>query len=312
MPAQGAGDVVDEHLVVELDRVLQDLRALEHGVAVAAVEQQIVRGSQLVARLGIEGLARDEDIAHSALHRLVDMVEEGVFIRHAGARDGGIDLEAHARGLEEAAGFLRHGMHRPLQRVEHLLTADLDDGQAVAEGIDLEDIAQRDLAPGNGNTDAAAAEEGKVGVTRLIEEGVGAQVAEVGLGAADDAHGLALFGSGGGIVDGEVDGGVGDDLLELFIEILRAFVDSLGGEIINLEQLGKRHAAAPGKKLGADFAVARDVQDTDVVKLGAAGGAVHFPAVLVKHDDLVGIVAVAVKEGVDAAAVGDHITVHPG
>ena len=52
----------------------------------------------------------------------------------------------------------------------------------------------------------------------LIAVGVGAQVAQVGLGIADDADGLAVFIDRLGIVDGQLHVGLGHDLVQLLVQ----------------------------------------------------------------------------------------------
>ena len=53
------------------------------------------------------------------------------------------------------------------------------------------------------------------------------------------------------------------------------------------------------------------MQRANVRELGAAGGADNILAVLVLHDDLIGVMAVTVKPCVNAADVRNHIAVHP-
>ena len=85
-----------------------------------------------------------------------------------------------------------------------------------------------------------------------------------------------------------------------------------GCRVIKRKELRGRKAVVPGEKLGGDFPVAADVKRADMGKLGAAGGADNVLSLFVLHDDLVDIVGVAVKPGVDAAAMGNHVAVHPG
>ena len=192
--AQGAGDVVDKHLVVELDGLLQDLGAVIHGVAVAVIKQLVVMRCELINSFWVNGLACDEDVAHSALHGLIHVVEKALLILYAGAVNGGVILKGQARHMVEAAELARQSMHGPLERVQHLLAGDLDDGKAVAEGMDLEDVVEGDIALVDGHADAAAVDECDIGFTRLIKIGIRAEVAEVGLGAADDTNSLTVVG----------------------------------------------------------------------------------------------------------------------
>ena len=240
------------------------------------------------------------------------MVEEVVLIQHAGALDAGVILEAHARHLVEAAEFTGQGVDGPFERVQHLLTGDLNHSELVSVGEYLEDVIEGNVALADGDADAAAVDEGDVGVAGLVKISVGAEVAKVRLGAADDADGLAVLGRGLGIIEGEIDVGGGDNLAELFVELCRAGVDSLSRGVFNTDERGERRAAVPAVELRGDLAVAGDVQHADVGKLGAAGRADNVLAVLVLHDNLVGIMAVAVQQGVNAADMGNHVGIGPG
>ena len=223
-----------------------------------------------------------------------------------------MDLIGQAGDLQEAAVLAGHVARAPLQRVEDLLAGGLDHAQGVAEGMHLEDVAQSDVARGDGDADAAAVDERHIGLA-LVAVGVGAQVAQVGLGVADDADGLAVFIDRLGIVDGQFHVGLGHNLVQLLIEGFGGLGHGGGDVVLNAQQRGHGHVVGPGVQAGLDGTVGSgDARIADAAHLGAAAGARHVLAVLVLHDHLVGVMAVAVKEGVDAGGVGDHIGVGVG
>ena len=202
-------------------------------------------------------------------------------------------------------------MDRPLQRIQHLPAGDLDHGQVVAVGAHPEDVVVADVPLRDVIADAAAGNEGNIAAA-LIQKGVGAQIAEVGLGASDKAHGPAVAARGLGIVHAE--GIIGDRkaVIQQPVQLVGLGRDRFGRGIFQAEEPGGREAAGPGEELGGDLPLAGDAQDADLVELGAAGRADDVLPVPVLYDDLVAVVAVAVDPRVDAAAVGDHIAVHPG
>ena len=177
--------------------------------------------------------------------------------------------------------------------------------------MDAEDIAERDLAGLDIGAHAAAVDERDVGAG-LGEISVCAEVAEVGLGPADHADGSAVVVHGLGIIDGQEHLAAGDDLLELLLQRAGG-LGHIGRYLVGeAEQSRCGVAVVPGVEAGRDRAVDRDAAIADAGKLGAAGAAEHVLAVLVLHLDLVGVMAVAVEEDVDAAGVGDDVAVGPG
>ena len=127
------------------------------------------------------------------------------------ALDVAVDLIAQAGDLQEAAGLAGHRAGAPLQRVQDLLAGDLDHAHGVAEGMDLEDIVEGDVARVDVDADAAAVDKGDIRAG-LVAVGVRAQVAQVGLGAADHADGLAVGVHLLGVVDGQIHLAGGHDL----------------------------------------------------------------------------------------------------
>ena len=305
---QRLGDVVDQHLVVQLDTVLQQRRAVKHRVAVAIVEQHVVVAGQRVGGLRVDGLAVDKDVLHAPL--ALDAGEHAVLVALAGRFDIAVDLIAQTRDLQEAAVLAGYRAGAPLERVKDLLARDLDDAHGVAEGMDLEDVVERDLARVDAHADAAAVDKGDIGAG-LDTVSVGAEVAEVGLSAADHADGLAVGVDLFGIVDGEKHLGARHDFLQLLLQGAGGLVDKRGGLVRDAQQRGSALVVVPGVEACGDLALGVDAAPADAGQFCAAGGADDFLAVLVLHDDLVGIMAVAVQEHVDAGDVGDNVGVGP-
>ena len=252
-------------------------------------------GGEGVGLVDVEGLTADHDVGNTV--RAVDLDELGLIVLYNGAGDIGVDGVGQAGDLQEAAALAGIGGGAKLESVLELLTGDLNEAGGVAEGMNVDDIAVGDVARIDVGAHAAAVDEGNVSAEQETVS-VGAQVAEVGLRAADGA--LAV-----GALGGEGNGRLGDDLLLQRVELL--------GDAGNVS-LGIRILLNRGEVnvLVRDGAVGLDGQLADVGELGAG---------LLKDDLLAGLildrfgeggVGVAVDEGVKAGGVGNDFLAHPG
>ena len=267
-------------------------------------------GSQGVDLVQLQGLAVHHDVFHPVLAG--DAGEHAVGIGGGGGFDVGVDLIGQAGHLQEAAVLSGHIPCAELQGVQNLLACGLHHAHGVAEGMHLQDVAQGDVPGLQAGTHAAAVDEGDIR-PGLVAVGIGAQVAQVGLGIADDADGLAALIHGLGIIDGQIHGGLGHLLAQLLVQCGGGGLHSLGGVVLDAQQLRRGNRIVPGVQAGGELAGGGlDLQPAHAAQLGAAGRTQNVHAVLVLHGHLVGVVAVAVQEGIDAGGVGNDVGVGPG
>ena len=239
----------------------------------------------------VKGLAADLDVLHAVL--AVNGGEVTLSVRLDGAGDGGVDGVGQAGDVGEAAGEAGVGGSAHLEAVEYLLAGGLDHGGHIAEGHDVEDVLDGDVARGDVGADAAAVHEADVGA-HDDAVGVGHEVAEVGLAVADGPAAVVIRGH-------ELDLALRDDLAGVVL----VFGLDAGGEV----GYGLIGAVDLVHEAGGDGA-GRGVDDdlADVGELGAG---------LVEDDVLTGLVldglavddavAVAVDEHVDAGGVGYQV-----
>ena len=240
------------------------------------------------------------------------MVEHLVRGFHNGRRDGRIHGEGDAGHLVKSAELAGQGVHGPLEGVQHLLAGDLDHGQAVAEGMDAQDVVQGQVALVQLHADAAAVDEGDVRFAGLVQVGIGAQVTEVGFRAADDPDGFAVFGLCNGVIDVQIHRGGGNHLVQLLIQGALGSLDGLQAGVFQAQQVHSGDILCPGVQAGRHGTVGADGGIADIRQLCAAAGTENGVAVLVLGDHLLGVMAVAVEPQVDAGGVGDHFVIPPG
>ena len=307
--------IVRQHHVVSLDVVQHVHRAVEHGKAVAQVTQgvvvagQVVLGVQLQGLVGAGVLVQHLNVLHPVLAGGAAGPDALVVLLH-GAGDGGIDGVLQAGDLQEAAALLRavhgHVLGAPLQGVQHLLAGDGEQAGHVAEGVDLFAGLIGHLAGGLLVADAAAVHHGdvhvQIHVVKQIVQGVGAEVALVGLLLAHQAVAV-------GIVVGHHVGEGADDLAQLGVDVR----DPLVLDGLDLGVGGDRGQVGGGEQLGGDGAVSGDGHLAQSVQIGAGLGEDHGLTGLVL--DLTALhsgVGMAVDEGVQAGGVGDQLLAGPG
>ena len=226
----------------------------------------------------------------------------GLVQLHAGL-DGGVDGVFQAGHLEEAAVLTFSKIHGPhFQRVNDLLASDLRHAHQIAVGVDIDDVPVSDIAGGDVGPDAAV-DKADVGAQHDAV-GVGAEVAQVGLGGAHRPL------TGVGIVDGQVH---------------LAGAHHLGGhpQVLLLNALNEFHGGSVTRgggvhvrqrhQLGGHGAVSGDDQLADGLGLGAGLGQEDAFPFGVLHslggDHRVGV---AVQHHIDAGGVGDHLGGHIG
>ena len=247
-------------------------------------------GGQSVGGVHVQGLVAHHDVLHAVV--AVHLHELALIAEHHGGGYRGVDGVADAGHLQEAAVLLgvQPGAH--LQGVQDVLAGGLHQAGLVAEGVHVDDVLVGDVAGSDVGPDAAAVHKGDVGVQHDTV-GVGAQVAQVGLGIA---HGAI---AGGGVQGGEGHVALGHDLLQHGGKLL-VHAGHVGGHGLVL-------LVVAGHQLGGDVAgLGVDDHLAQVGKLGAGLGQDHVLAVLVLDGLVIGLVGVAVDEHVDAGGVGDH------
>ncbi len=307
-------DVVHQgHVVVGNE--LGGLAALEHIIAVAHLLQQVgtadhgVGLGKVDGLIGIGGLVQDLDLFHPVGAGRTAGPDQ-VLILLNGRGGGQIYNYPHTGDLEKAAylvGVLHvGGAVTPLQGVLQLLAGDSLDPHLVAPGVDGLEHFGVDLARGNGGADAAALVKGYIGFNAGlfsgVEEGVGTEVADVGLLLPDGA--LAV-----GAVYIQSYGGGADGLGKAFVH---------GGNKAGLHLCYRgvgsyQSQVVHGEKLGGNSTVGGDGQLAHIVQSGAGLGQNDLLAGLVgyllTHDLAVGV---AVDKGGEAGGVGDDVGAAPG
>ena len=252
----------------------------------------------VLAGLAVQNLNILDPAVAGHLHEVTSVVQ-----LHGGG-DGGVHGVLDAGNLQEAAALRHAGLHgAQLQSVQDLLAGNLHQAGQVAEGMDSDDVAVGDVAGGNIVADAAAVDKADVSAQQHAV-GVGAQVAQVGLGGADGPL------AGVGIVDGQIHGGGGDDFFRLgFILSLNTINEGLGGGV---GLRGGGHISQ-SHQLGGHGAVGSDDQLAHGLSLGAGLAQEHVLAVGILHGlGGLGGVGVAVQHHVDAGGVGNDLGGHPG
>ena len=289
--AQYIHDVIDEHLVVDHDGILQQGAALEHGHAVTGGFEHVVVAGQGVGLGQIQRLIAYLDILYAVFAG--NTGEHAIGVHLYGGLHIQVDLIAHARDLQEAAAFAGSIAGAHLQGIKDLLAGGFHHAHFVAEGMHRDDLTVGDIARGNADTDAAAIDHGDIG-TGHGPVSIGAQVAQVGFLPAN--HTLAAD----GIIDGQLDLGGGYDGID---DLLVAGFD-LGD--------GIAHAVIVDEG-GGELAVGGNGQAADIGELGAGGGEDDILAFLILNNipgD--GGVGVAIQHHINAAGVHNDIRGGPG
>ena len=135
-------DILHEKLIVGQPRHAEDIRLLEHGIAVAA-RQQVRAARKAVLGLRVEGLAPDHDIRNLVfpVHRdeLASVVPDDMALPR-------VHAERDARDLREGARNDRQPRHAELQRIQQHLPGDPDRDHIAGVGQDVQDVVVRDRA----------------------------------------------------------------------------------------------------------------------------------------------------------------------
>ena len=152
--AQYIHDVIDEHLVVDHDGILQQGAALEHGHAVTGGFEHVVVAGQGVGLGQIQRLIAYLDILYAVFAG--NTGEHAIGVHLYGGLHIQVDLIAHARDLQEAAAFAGSIAGAHLQGIKDLLAGGFHHAHFVAEGMHRDDLTVGDIARGNADTDAAA------------------------------------------------------------------------------------------------------------------------------------------------------------
>ena len=215
-----------------------------------------------------------------------------------------MDFQRHARNMLEAAALLGDCGHAHLQRIQNLLAGRLHHAQGVAEGMDHQDIVQGDVTRVNGHANAAAVDKGDVRAG-LIQIRVRAQVAKVGLRTADDADIRRR------VVDRQIHLGSRNYFIQLFVQRLRGRFNRRSHVVLNAKQFRRGNLVVPGIQAAGQRAIRANAQVAHALQLRAAGCSEHLLAFLVEHLSLIHVMAVAVKQRVNAGRIGNHIGIGP-
>ena len=170
---------------------------LKYAVGVAASGGEVV-GGHGVHGLGIKGLAAHGGDGHAAAG-VGRSVVGGVFVHLAVfVGGGGVDAKLDSRNLGEGADGGGGGAGGGLKGLQQLGTGHVDGHHGVAEGEHRLHVIHGDLACGDTGADAAAV--GQRGVHLILaqvllglpQQGVGGEVAQVGLHGAHAGGALAI------------------------------------------------------------------------------------------------------------------------
>ena len=267
--------------------------------------------SKGVGLFKVKRFAAYHDVLHSVF--AVHACKHGIFILRAAAFNVGVDLIGETGNLQEAAEFTRNRMRAPFQRIQDLLTGHFDYAHGIAERMYLQDFVQCHVASFDVDADAATVDKCDVGAG-LVAVCIGAEIAEIGFGAADNADRLTVFILCGRIEDCQIDSCLCDNLSKLLVQLCGCILNFGCHAVGDTKQLRRRNIIAPGVNAGAQcfFGICRDLQPADAAQLGAAGGTVYILPILVLHHNLVGVMAVTVKKCIKAGGVLDHIHIGPG
>ena len=156
--------------------------------------------------------------------------------------------------MEERAVLAGHGAAPVLQRIQKLLAGRFDDAEPVAKGIHAHDRRDGHLALRDALSDAAAVGDGHVRA-HPIAEGVRAEIAQVRLRHADDAHRRAAVVHRHGIVDGQLHVGRADHLGQAFVDARGLLLHQAAQLIVDAKQHRRGNVVVPGVQAGVDAAV---------------------------------------------------------
>ena len=189
----------------------------------------------------------------------------------------------------EASALARQGGCAELQRVEYLLPGAFNDAQLVAERVDRDNVTVGDIARLYVRADAAAVDERHISAGDCLVR-IGAQVAEVGFGNANQAQLRVRR-----VVYHKVNVGVRHDRVHQLL-------------ILRLNVVNVAFCAVVVEQRGVKLAVRRDGQAADVCQLRAGRGENDLLAVLVLDKLFFNDgVAVPVEHNVNAGGVCNNI-----
>ena len=238
-----------------------------------------------------------------------DAGEHTLVIHGAGRLDVGVNFIGHAGHLQEAAALVRHIPGGKLQRIQQLLTGYLQHKDLVAEGMHLHDVVQGNISSGDRGTNAAAVHNGYL-CPGLIPIGICAQITQIGFRIADNANRRTVGILGSRIIDGQVHRRLGYHLGKFRIQAVCCGGHRLGHLILNAQKCRSRGAVMPGIQAVRERTVlCGNGHVADTFQLSSASSTDHVLAVLVLHHQLIGIVAVAVHQGINAGGVAEHIRI---
>ena len=278
-------------------------------MSISAIEEPVIISRHIVKGVRVDRSTVDFYIFDAALAR--NASEHAVDILCAGRINIGVDLIGKTGNLHEASVFTGNCRRAPFQRVQNLLAGRLDNADFVPERKHFVHIFHRDIAGRNTDPDASAAKQGDV-CPGHEPISICTQIAQVRFRPADHADFAPLGVHSHRVVNSHFLFGNSDFPFQELAYTASCLLYCRGHFIFDSEHLWCGIVKRPGINTSGHFALSGDPAPSDVLHLGPAGGAGNFFSVLVFHDHLIRVMAVAVQEGVDPVGMGDHIRVSPG
>ena len=302
--AEAFGDVGDENLVIKHYAFLSEDVVSKHGVTVAHVVELVVMAGKGVSLLEVERLAIDHNILNTVL--TVNTNEHLGIVEHNAGGEIGVYFvgEAFSRA-EPAAELAGPSADAQFKSIENFLAGNFADAESVAEGVNFQNVVESDIACGDGDANAAAVDECNVSTGNVLVS-ICTEVTDIGFLVADETY------TGFSIGDAEVESGVCNNFSELCIELCSCIYIGICHFRSEAEQFRSRNIVFPLPEAGFHGAVNSNLQVADAFQLGAAALAENFFTVFVEHDDLIGVMAVAIEECIDAVGVFNDVGVSPG
>ena len=271
-------------------------------------KQHVIVGCQRVGLVQFKGLTADHHVLDAVFAR--NARKHAVLVLFSRGRDARVNLVSQTGDLQEAAVFARHSARAPFQRVQHLLTRHADDAHGVAEGMDAVNVVERNVA--RFNLLAAAVDKRNVRVGQRAVR-IGAQVAQIRFGVADDADRRAFRRHRDGVIDVERHLRGCNDGLTDFVELGDLRRHRVRRVARQIQQLRRGNVHRPSVQTRRQLAILGNAQIADGGQLRAASRAQHRLAFSILNF-VAGhrLVRVAVKERINTRGMRDDFGAHVG
>ena len=127
-------EIVCQSLDVGQARIFQQDAALQTGLSIAAMAEDVSRTADAVVFIGLDGLAVDLDVFDPP--RAGHFDETALIVEDDGTGNRRIDAVRQARDLQETAKFLRIPRSPHFQGIEELLARYAADDELIGKGKD--------------------------------------------------------------------------------------------------------------------------------------------------------------------------------